>query len=155
MQHLNEKSLGPFRPAGLEVQARPGPRAARPVTISTSNCLFTNRLNIRSNESWLLCQQATSLAIIARNFATATSFNSLCASLSSISSLITFVTTSSASSIRPVFSRAPARPKMAVRLRRSLEIARSKSSSASVCRCNWSHAIPLMLKTFALWVPFV
>ena len=37
MQYLNEKSLGPFPPAGLEVQARPGPRAARPVTISSQN----------------------------------------------------------------------------------------------------------------------
>ena len=34
---LNKKFLGPFgpvRPAGLDFQARPGPRAARPVAIS-------------------------------------------------------------------------------------------------------------------------
>ena len=66
-KHLNEKSFGPFRPvrpAGLEVQARPCPRAARPVTITTwdilqltsgtTSILLTrrNQRNIVSNDAW-------------------------------------------------------------------------------------------------------
>ena len=56
---MHRKSLGPFRPvsgvrpAGLKVQARPGPRAARPVTISSS-ILEKNELKIRNLHEFAL-----------------------------------------------------------------------------------------------------